>query len=135
MKRKKLAIASLVLGILAVAFPLLGWLVYEHAYGNTPFFQVLILGLKLAWLLAAIAGVVLGKVALLKARRDPSVYGGSGHAGAGVRFSVLALVPVLVALPHPFHHIFDEGRKIRMNEHRAISDIRTLIAAEKMYAT
>lgn len=128
LKRTKLSIASLVLGILAVASPLLGVLV-GFLHGRADFGPALVVGLLLASPLASIAGVVLGTVALLNVRRDPSVYGGRGVAVAGVLISGLAAVATFVILTRPASH-----PRIPRNEALAIANIRTLISAEKMYA-
>jgi type IV pilus assembly protein PilA len=107
--RRGMAIASLVLGILSI-----------------PTFGCLIVG--------AVAGVVLGVVALLRANREPHLYGGKGMAIAGIATSALSFVVVVplgiiaaIAIPSLLR------ARISANEAAAIGDIRTVISAEAAY--
>jgi type IV pilus assembly protein PilA len=107
--RRGLAIASLVLGILSI-----------------PTFGCLIVG--------AVAGIVLGIVALMRANREPQVYGGKGMAIAGIATSALSFVILIplgiiaaIAIPSLLR------ARISANEHATISDIRTVISAEMAY--
>lgn len=109
--KKGLAIASLVLGILAV--PTAGLLV-----------------------LGAVIGIILGIVALAKAAKTPEAYGGKGMAIAGIVTNclALALVPVIagivaaIAIPNLLRS------RVVANESAVIGDIRTIISAEAAYA-
>jgi hypothetical protein len=104
-----MAIASLVLGILSV-----------------PTFGCLIVG--------AVAGIVLGIVALMRANREPQTYGGKGMAIAGIATSALSFVIVIplgliaaIAIPSLLR------ARISANEAATIGDIRTVISAEAAY--
>lgn len=107
--RRGLAIASLVLGILSI-----------------PSFGCLIVG--------AVAGVVLGIVAILRANREPHLYGGKGMAIAGIATSALSLLLVIpigiiaaIAIPSLLR------ARVSANEAATIGDIRTVISAEAAY--
>jgi type IV pilus assembly protein PilA len=107
--RRGLAIASLVLGILSV-----------------PTFGCLIVG--------AVAGVVLGIVALTRANREPQLYGGQGMAIAGIATSALSLLLVIpigiiaaIAIPSLLR------ARVSANEAATIGDIRAVISAEAAY--
>ena len=107
--RRGLALASLILGILSI--PTLGCL-----------------------LVGAVAGIVLGIVALVRANRDPHEYGGKGLAIAGIAASALSLLLVIpigiiaaIAIPSLLR------ARISANEAATIGDIRTVISAETAY--
>jgi type II secretory pathway pseudopilin PulG len=107
--RRGLAIASLVLGILSI-----------------PSFGCLIVG--------AVAGVVLGIVALMRANREPHLHGGKGMAIAGIATSALSLLLVIpigiiaaIAIPSLLR------ARTSANEAATIGDIRTVISAEAAY--
>jgi type IV pilus assembly protein PilA len=107
--RRGLAIVSLVLGILSI-----------------PTFGCLLVG--------AIAGMVTGILALIRANREPHVYGGKGMAIGGIAASALSLVIVIplgivaaIAIPSLLR------ARIAANEGAAIGDIRTVISAEAAY--
>ena len=109
--RRGFAIASLVLGILGL--PTIG-----------------LLGV------GAMAGIILGVVALVKARNAPAEYGGRGLAVAGIALAVISilLTPVIgilaaIAIPSLLR------ARISANESAAIGDIRTVISAEAAYQT
>jgi len=106
---KGMAIASLIIGLLSV--PTLA-------------------GLGIG----ALAGIVLGIVALMKANKSPAEYGGKGLAIAGIAASALSFVaiPVLgiiaaIAIPSLLR------ARIAANEASAIGDTRTLISAQAAY--
>jgi hypothetical protein len=109
-RRQGYAITSLVLGILSL--PTVGLL-----------------------LIGAMASVIFGVVALVKASREPEEYGGKGLAITGI---VLAGVSVLlmpfilgivaaIAIPSLLR------ARVSANESAAIGDVRALIAAEARY--
>ena len=107
--RRGMAIASLVLGILSI-----------------PTFGCLIVG--------AVAGVVLGIVALTRANREPQLYGGKGLAIAGIATSALSMLIVIplgiiaaIAIPSLLR------ARVSANEAATIGDIRTVISAEAAY--
>jgi type IV pilus assembly protein PilA len=108
-KRRGLAIAALVLGILDL--PTLG-----------------------LFLIGAVAGIILGVTALVKANREPSVYGGKGFALAGIICSALSVVLIpfvgilaAIAIPSLLR------ARVSANEAMAIRDIRSVIEAEASY--
>jgi type IV pilus assembly protein PilA len=107
--RRGYAIASLVLGILSI--PTLGLL-----------------------LVGAMAGAVLGVVALVKASREPAEYGGKGMAIAGIVLAGLSILmmPVFgivaaIAIPSLLR------ARVSANEAAAIGDVRSVITAEAAY--
>lgn len=108
--RQGMAITSLVLGILSV--PSLGCLG-----------------------IGALLGVVLGIVALVRANREPEVYGGKGFAIGGIVASALSLVVMIplagivaaIAIPSLLR------ARVSANEAATIGDIRTVISAEAAY--
>jgi type II secretory pathway pseudopilin PulG len=105
-----MAITSLVLGILSI-----------------PTFGCLGIG--------ALLGVVLGIVALVRANREPQVYGGKGFAIGGIAASALSLLVMLplagivaaIAIPSLLR------ARVSANEAATIGDIRTVISAEMAY--
>ena len=105
--KQGLAITSMVLGILN-------------------FFTLGLLGL------GAITGVILGAVALSKAKRRPDEYGGQGFAIAGLTTSLVWLALVLpltaaIAIPNLL------ASRRAANEGAAIASLRTISAAEESY--
>jgi type IV pilus assembly protein PilA len=108
--RQGLAIASLVIGILSL--PTLGCLG-----------------------IGALLGVVLGIVALMRANREPHVYGGTGFAIGGIAASALSLLVAIplggivaaIAIPSLLR------ARVSANEAATIGDIRTVISAEAAY--
>ena len=109
-RRKGLAIASLVLGLLSL--PTLGLL-----------------------LVGAILGVVLGITALVKANTNRMEYGGEGLAVAGIAASVVSVLvmPIFlgivagVAMPSLLR------RRVAANESATVADIRAVLAAQHSY--
>jgi hypothetical protein len=109
-QRKGLAIASLVLGLLSL--PTLG-----------------ILGV------GALAAIVLGIVALVKAGRSPAEFGGKGMAIGGIVCAALSLILIpfigiiaAIAIPGLLR------ARTSANESATIGDIRSVISAEVAYA-
>lgn len=107
--KRGLAITSLVLGILGL--PTLG-----------------LLGV------GAILGIILGVVALVKANKEPAVYGGKGLAIAGIVTSAVSFIMIpfigiiaAIAIPSLLR------ARASANESGAIGDIRTVISAEVAY--
>ena len=107
--RSGLATASLVLGILGV-------------------FSLGIL------LIGSVLGLILGVRAVLKANREPYVYGGKGLAIGGIvanSFAILTIVPVAliaaIAIPNLMM------ARMAANEASAIGHLRTLATAEATY--
>ena len=107
--RRGFAIASLVLGILGL--PTIG-----------------LLGV------GAMAGIILGVIALVKASKAPAEYGGRGMAVAGIALAVISilLTPFIgiiaaIAIPSLLR------ARVSANEAAAIGDIRTVIMAEGAY--
>ena len=108
--RRGLAIASLVLGILGL--PTIG----------------------LAGI-GALAGIVLGIVALVKASREPAVYGGKAMAVIGIALSVMSVVlmPVVLGILAAIAIPSFLRARVSANEAAAIGDIRTVISAQAAY--
>src|SRR5882724_3584146 len=107
--RSGLATASLILGILGV-------------------FSLGIL------LIGSVIGIILGVRAVLKANREPYVYGGKGVAIGGIvanSFAILTIVPVAliaaIAIPNLLM------ARMAANEASAIGHLRTLATAEATY--
>jgi type IV pilus assembly protein PilA len=107
--RRGFAIASLVLGILGL--PTIG-----------------LLGV------GAMAGIILGVIALVKAKNAPAEYGGQGLAVAGIALAVISilLTPFIgiiaaIAIPSLLR------ARISANEAAAIGDTRSVIMAEAAY--
>lgn len=108
-KRNGLAIASLIVGIIS-------------------FFTFGLL------LVGAITGVVLGILALNKAKSNPAVYGGHGLAIGGIVTSALSLLIIIplgiitaIAIPNLL------AARRAANEGAAIQSLRTLCAAEETF--
>lgn len=109
-QRKGLAIASLVLGILSIP--------------SAGLFGV-----------GALVGIVLGIVALRRAKESPAEFGGRGLAIGGIITSAVSLVVAIplaiiaaIAIPSLMR------ARVAANESMAIGDIRTVISAEFAYA-
>jgi len=109
--KKGLAVTSLVLGILGL-----------------PTFGILGIG--------ALIGIILGIIALMRAKRSPNIYGGNGVAIGGIITNCvsLALIPVIgiiaaIAIPSLLR------ARVSANEAVAMGDIRTVISAETSYAS
>ena len=108
--RQGMAITSLVLGILSV--PTLGCLG-----------------------VGALLSIALGIVALVRANREPAVYGGKGFAIGGIAtgaLSLLVMIPMVgivaaIAIPSLLR------ARVSANEAATIGDIRTVISAEVAY--
>ncbi len=83
--------------------------------------------------IGALLGLILGIVALVKAKRDPAVYGGSGMAIGGIITSCLGLLflPIVAAIAIPS---FLRAR-VSANEAQAIGDTRSVISAQHAYAS
>ena len=108
--RKGLAIASLGLGI--VSLPTLGCLG-----------------------IGAIVAIVLGIVAIVKARREPHTYGGAGIAIGGIVCAALSLVVgIVVAIISAIAIPSLLRARMAANESSAIGDLRTVISAEYAYS-
>jgi hypothetical protein len=99
----------------------------------------LILGLASLLLTLCVVGIatgpvaaVLGIVALWKANNSPAEYGGQGMAIGGIVTGVLTLlmVPVIAAIAIPSLL----RARVTANEHAALEDIRSVLAAESGYA-
>lgn len=108
-RRKGMAIASLVLGI--ISLPTLG-----------------VLGV------GALLGITLGVFALVKAKRAPSEYGGHGLAIGGIVTSVLSLVfavPIGIVAAIAIPNLLAARRSA--NEASAIHSMRQLIEAEQTF--
>ncbi len=109
--RKGMAMAALVLGLLSI-----------------PTFGCLGIG--------ALAAVILGVVALVKANRQPQLYGGKGLAIGGIVTGALSAVIIFpiaiiaaIAVPNLLR------ARMMANESAAVGDIRTIISAEMTYAS
>ena len=108
-QKRGLAIASLVIGILSL--PTLGCAI-----------------------VGALAGIVMGALALMKANREPHAYGGKGLAIAGIATSAASLLLVIpigiiaaIAIPSLLR------ARTSANEAATIGDIRTVVSAEAAY--
>ena len=107
--KKGLAIASLVLGILSLL-------------------TVGCLGI------GALAGLVLGIMAVVKASREPDVFGGKGMAWAGIVTSGLGLLLLLIAGIIAAIAVPSLLRaRVSANESATIGDTRTVISAQAAY--
>ena len=108
--RRGFAIASLILGILGL--PTVGLV-----------------------LIGAMLGIVLGVVALVKARNAPAEYGGKGMAVAGIALCVISIVVMpfvlgivaAIAIPSLLR------ARVSANESATLGDIRAVVAAEQAY--
>jgi type II secretory pathway pseudopilin PulG len=110
--RRGLAIASFVLGI--IGLPTLG-----------------VVGV------GALTGIVLGVVALVKAGREPALYGGKGLAVAGIALCVLSVVvmPFILGIVAAIAIPSFLRARVSANEAAAIADIRAVISAQADYQT
>ena len=94
-----------------------------------------ILGLPCAGLfgLGALAGLILGIIALVKAKNEPALYGGSGMAIGGIVTSALGLlfIPIIAAIAIPSLL----RARVSANEAQSIGDIRSVLSAEATYAS
>jgi len=108
--RRGFAIASLVLGVLSL--PTLG-----------------LVGV------GAIVGIILGIVALVKASRAPTEFGGRGLAVAGIALSALSIVvmPFVIGIVAAIAIPSLLRARVSANESATIGDIRTVITAEAAY--
>lgn len=104
--RKGLAIAALVLGIASI----------------------LTFGL---FVVGAIAGIILGVIALNKIKQNPQVYGGRNQAVAGIQASVVSLVPAIILMAMGTLKL-QEYRKLGMQT-AAINTLRTIHQNEAQY--
>src|SRR5262245_12033582 len=107
-ERKGMAITALVLGILSPLLACVG-----------------------IGFVTALVALILGIVAMVKAGKEPGVYGGKGAAIAGTILGGLTLValPIVAAIAIPSLL----RAKVSANESSAIGDIRTVISAEAAY--
>lgn len=105
-----LAVTSMIFGILALAT------------------TIFLIGL-----LFAPIGLILGIVALVKTKKKPNQYGGSGFAIAGIATSALVVlfIPIILAIAIP--NLLAARRAA--NAGSAISAIRTLAGAEETFRT
>jgi type II secretory pathway pseudopilin PulG len=109
-KRKGLAVASLVLGILSI----------------------FTLGLLLV---GALTALVMGIVALVRAGKQPHVYGGRGLAVGGIvtsAFSLVMIVPLAIIAAIAIPNLVAARRAA--NEGSAISSVREIILAQGTYS-
>ena len=108
--RRGFAIASLILGILGL--PTVGLV-----------------------LIGAMLGIVLGVVALVKARNAPAEYGGKGMAVAGIALCVISIVVMpfvlgivaAIAIPSLLR------ARVAANENATLADVRSVLVAEATY--
>ena len=105
--KRGLAVASLVLGLVGL-----------------PTFGVLCAG--------AMASVSLGVAALVKARREPALYGGQRLAVAGIVLSAASVLvtPFVAGFVAAFVIPYRERAKVASNEAAALADVQTLATAE-----
>jgi len=85
--------------------------------------------------LGTIAGIVLGIVALRRARRDPEHYGGSGMAVAGIITSIASIfiaVTIIFAATRTVPQMIANVR-ISQHENIALVRMRGIARAEKIY--
>lgn len=85
--------------------------------------------------IGTIAGIVLGVLALNRARRDPVHYGGRGLAIAGISTSILSAViavGVIVAVTRTVPQMM-ANIKMNQNENRALVRMRGIVRSEKSY--
>ena len=86
-------------------------------------------------LVGAMASVIFGVVALVKASREPEEYGGKGLAITGIVLAALSVlimpfvlgIVAAIAIPSLLR------ARVSANEQAAISDVRTVIASEARY--
>jgi hypothetical protein len=82
--------------------------------------------------LTAIVALILGIVAMVKAGKEPGVYGGKGAAIAGTvlgGFTLVLVLPMMAAIAIPSLL----RARVSANESSAIGDIRTVISGEAAY--
>lgn len=80
------------------------------------------------FLVGAISGLVLGIIALRKAKKRPEVYGGKSEAKVGITFSILSLIVAVVILPN-LRVSHQAGR-----EAAALREMRVIGSAQIAYA-
>jgi type II secretory pathway pseudopilin PulG len=83
--------------------------------------------------LGALVALVLGIIALVKAKNEPTLYGGSGMAIGGIITSVLSLlvIPIILAIAIPSLL----RARVSANESQAVGNIRAVLSAEAAYAS
>ena len=108
--RRGFAIASLILGILGL--PTVGLV-----------------------LIGAMLGIVLGVVALVKARNAPAEYGGKGMAIAGIALSVISIVvmPFVLGIVAAIAIPSFLRARVSANESATLGDLRSVMGAESAY--
>lgn len=110
-KRKGLAVASLVLGILSLmTFSLLG--------------------------VGALTALIMGIVAAVRASKNPQVYGGRGLAVGGIVtsvFSLVMIVPLMIIAAIAIPNLLASRRAA--NEASAIYSVRQIVGAEATYSS
>jgi hypothetical protein len=98
-----------------------------------------ILGLPTIGLLGvgAMAGIILGVVALVRARNAPAEYGGRGLAVAGIALAALSILvmPFVIGIVAAIAIPSLLRARISANEAAVLGDIRTVISAEAAYQT
>jgi hypothetical protein len=80
------------------------------------------------FLVGTLAGLVLGILALRKAKKQPELYGGETAAKTGIAFSILGLLVAVVILPnflHPQHYA---------RETAALREVQAIGIAQLQYA-
>ena len=122
-----MSLASLVLGVLGL--PTLGIMLNPVGLDTSWFLSARDLLVQMTpWLLAtSIAGIVVGLLALRKARQKPHEYRGRGLAKAGIVTSAVPLLIFFAAFPRR------AGPGSSALEPGVIGDIRTVIEGEAAY--